>query len=336
MRYLVVSSYPPMMCGIGKYAYQNARTLRKSGNIVNILSIEDGDGDFRENLKGWFNILKVFKYSIFYDKILIQYHESFYYANQGFFNRKTTQLSFFLLFILLRKKIIIIAHELSYPKDRNKKTFEHVKWFLCPKIVFHTNVEKENFEKLFFKLDPRRYQIQDAAQNYYKFRDITKIQARKELRIPMECAVFLCIGFIQYHKGFDRAVRAFQGINNKAMRLYIVGSLRLENFKIYMKELKKLMSDSPNTFLVEQYVTDELFDTWLIASDCVIVPYREIWSSAVVARAKLFDKLVIASNVGGLKDQLGAKDIIFNDDEELRIIVKEFSDMFGNMKGEIA
>jgi hypothetical protein len=88
--------------------------------------------------------------------------------------------------------------------------------------------------------------------------------------------------------------------------------------------------------LIEQYVTDELFDTWLMASDCVIVPYREIWSSGVAARAKLFNKPIIASNVGGLKDQLGGKDIIFNDDEELRIIIKEFSDMLGNMKGEIS
>jgi len=327
MRYLVVSSYPPMKCGIGKYAYQNVKGLRKSGNIVNVLSIEEGEGDFRENLKGWFNILKLFKYSLFYEKILIQYQEYFYYSDRGQLNRMATNLSFYLLFILLKKKIILVAHEISYPRNRVNKIFERIKWFLCPKIVFHTNVEKENFEISFFKLSPDRFELLNPAEHYYKFRDITKKQAREELGIPEGCIVFLCIGFIQPHKGFDRAVKAFRGINNESMRLYIVGSLRLDNYVDYLNDLKKLVFDTPNTFLMEQYVTDELFDTWLIASDCVVVPYREIWSSGVAARAKLFDKPIIASNVGGLKDQIGAKDMIFNDDEELRIIVKEFSDM---------
>lgn len=334
MRYLVVSSYPPMKCGIGKYAFQNVKGLRKSGNTVNVLSIEDGDGDFRENLKGWFNVLKILKYSVFYENIHIQYQESFYYSNNGFINRMTTNLSFYILFIFLNKKITIIAHEISYPKNRINKIFERIKWSLCPKIMFHTNIEKENFEKFFFRLSPHRFELLNHTENFYKFRDITKKQAREELGIPDGCAIFLCIGFIQPHKGFDRAVKAFRGINNESMRLYIVGSLRLENYIEYLNDLKKLVSDTPNTFLMEQYVTDELFDTWLIASDCVIVPYREIWSSGVVARAKLFNKPIIASNVGGLKDQLGAKDMIFNDDEELRIIVKDFSDILGNMNGE--
>ncbi len=325
MRYLVVSSYPPMRCGIGKYAYQNVKALRKSGNTVNVLSFEEGDGDFRENLKGWFNILRVLKYSVFYENILLQYQEFFYYSYTGHFNRMVTNLSFYLLFILLNKKIIIIAHEISYPKNKLNKIFEHIKWFLCPKIMFHTNIEKENFERNYFKLSHGRSEIVDPAMYYYKLRDITKKQAREELGIPESCVVFLCIGFIQPHKGFDRAVSAFQGINNILLRLYIVGSLRLEYFVNYLNELKKLVSDTPNTFLVEQYVTDELFDTWLIASDCVIVPYREIWSSAVLARAKLFDKPVIASNVGGLKDQLGERDILINDDNELRFIFQEFS-----------
>lgn len=327
MRYLVVSSYPPMKCGIGKYAYQNVKGLRKSGNIVNVLSIEDGDGDFRENLKGWFNILKVFKYSIFYEKILIQYQDYFYYSDRGNFNRMATNISFYILFILLNKKIIIIAHEISYHRNMVNKISEHIKWFLCPKIVFHTKVEKEKFEISYFKLLPGRSEILNPAEYYYKFRDISKKQARGELGIPEGCVVFLCIGFIQPHKGFDRAVKAFQGINNQSMSLYIVGSVRLNYFFDYLKDLKKLVSDTPNTFLVEQYVTDELFDTWLIASDCVIIPYREIWSSAVAARAKLFGKPVISSNAGGLKDQIGETDIMFNDDEELNRIIQEFSEI---------
>jgi hypothetical protein len=50
MNYLIISSYPPMKCGIGKYAFQAVNKLRESGNVVNVLSPEEGDGDFTTNL----------------------------------------------------------------------------------------------------------------------------------------------------------------------------------------------------------------------------------------------------------------------------------------------
>ena len=39
---------------------------------------------------------------------------------------------------------------------------------------------------------------------------------------------FLAIGFVQPHKGFDRAVRAFDGLADHGCRLDIVGSVRVD------------------------------------------------------------------------------------------------------------
>ena len=38
-------------------------------------------------------------------------------------------------------------------------------------------------------------------------------------------------------------------------------------------------------------------------ADTLVLPYREIWSSGVMERAKLFNRVVIAADVGGLGDQ---------------------------------
>ncbi len=85
------------------------------------------------------------------------------------------------------------------------------------------------------------------------------------------------------------------------------------------------MADTtPNVYVVEKYLSDEEFDTWLNASDIIVIPYREIWSSGVLGRAKLFGKPVIASDTGGLKDQLTDRDVIFRDDKELEYIFKDF------------
>jgi glycosyltransferase involved in cell wall biosynthesis len=98
-----------------KYAFQAVNKLRESGNVVNVVSPEDGDGDFTTNLRGWCNILKIFKYALFYDQIILQYHESFFYDDKQekkFMSILATHLSFYFLFIFLKKKIEVIIHEI--------------------------------------------------------------------------------------------------------------------------------------------------------------------------------------------------------------------------------
>jgi glycosyltransferase involved in cell wall biosynthesis len=141
---------------------------------------------------------------------------------------------------------------------------------------------------------------------------------------------FLCIGFIQPHKGFDRAIQAFSKVNNhNNMELYVVGSLRVTwgEYVSYLHDLKNMAGEAPNVHVIEKYLSDEAFDTWISSSDVIITPYQEIWSSGIIARAKLFGKLVIASDVGGLPEQLTDTDILFKDDDELEYIFKEISKM---------
>ena len=334
MNYLIISSFPPMKCGIGKYAFQVVNKLRASGNVVNVLSLEEGDGDFTKNIRGWCNILKILEYALFYNKLIIQYHQSFYYDDKlkkNFMSTLATHLSFYLLFIALRNKIEVIVHEIPrYSSSRVDFALEKVKWHLCPKLVFHTEKEIKYFESRYFKLSSNKYELRAHHADFNKFREVSKNDARKELGIPMDAIVFLCIGFIQPHKGFDRAIQAFSKVNNdNNMVLYVVGSLRViwGEYVSYLQDLRNMAGEASNIQIIEKYLSDEEFDTWISSSDVIITPYREIWSSGIIARAKLFGKLVIASDVGGLPEQLTDTDIFFKDDDELEYILKEISKM---------
>jgi hypothetical protein len=64
-------------------------------------------------------------------------------------------------------------------------------------------------------------------------------------------------------------------------------------------------------------VSNEEFDTWITASDWVVFPYTEVWSSAVLGRTKMLGKPAIIAFVGGLPDQAGERDILFKTDAEL-------------------
>ncbi len=334
---LMISTYPPEKCGIGKYAQQQVDYLRNQKNLVDVLAIR-GEGKYNMQLDSSKKISELQNIIKMYDKTIIQYHASFYYGdNSNFLNTIRIHCAFKKLF-RSNKNIEVVCHEISYPLDRNniglKKIRDYIeniykrrKWEDASSIVFHTKKERDIFcDKLKIKLDESRHKIVSPNYYYIKYRDITKEQARMELNIPQGERIFLCIGFIQPHKGFDKAAEVFSKIdpkNNK--KLYIVGSLRLvyDVTTDYLNKLKNYSEGYSNIELREEFVSDELFDTWIIASDVIVIPYSEIWTSGVLGRAKLFNKQCIVREVGGLKEQLDEKDYIFEADEHLLDIISK-------------
>ena len=57
---------------------------------------------------------------------------------------------------------------------------------------------------------------------------------------------------------------------------------------------------------------------WLAAADWLVLPYRRSWSSGVLARAQALGTPAIVAAVGGLPEQAGDGDMVFDDDEGLR------------------
>lgn len=337
MRYLFVTTYPPTRCGIGAYASQSVEKIRNEGHFVDIMSPDNkGEVDFKYCLQGGFKLLRVLKLGLFYDRIVIQYHPAFFFKEYENFRNKlanfATHISFIILFFIIRK-IDIVCHEIYYYSSSHiglENYFAHkIMWFMAPRIIFHTQKEVESFKKNMFSMFSRKKIIlQKHNKDFHIYKDTTMEEARNELGLPLDINIFLCIGFIQKHKGFDRAIKAFNSINPPNSKLYIVGSLRLiyDETLNYTRLLRYLASQNPNVVLVEQFVSDQQFDTWISACDYVVVPYRKIWSSGVVGRAKLFGKEIIAADTGGLSDQIDGQDLLFTNDAELEVLIRMLSE----------
>jgi glycosyltransferase involved in cell wall biosynthesis len=158
--------------------------------------------------------------------------------------------------------------------------------------------------------------------------------ARRQLHVPSEGTVFVCAGFIQPSKGFDRAVDAFErasaGAAAPVPRLYVVGSVReptAEN-RAYADALAERCDAVAGAALVEGFVDDAGFDLWISAADWVVLPYRRAFSSGVLARAHALGRPSLVSPVGGLSEQAGPSDVVVGDDEELvaairRVVTRE-------------
>jgi glycosyltransferase involved in cell wall biosynthesis len=335
VKYLFVTPFPPTRCGIGIYASQTVQQLRENGNVVDVLSPDAlGNVDFAWDLRGGSKVLKLIALLPFYDQIVIQYSSVFFYS--GLFDKvrrwdsMCTTLSFLILWILGRRKIEVVGHEIPYLSRSSKLSLNFKlfrwKWKLVPRLILHTTREREKFLQYYALADkPSQIEIRPHHAGFRKFREISREAARQVLGLPPDDSIFLCIGFIQHHKGFDRAISAFEKASLKRAHLYVVGSLRVryKDTIEYLAELRSLARASSNIHLYERFLTDDEFDTWISATDWVVVPYREIWSSSVAARARLLQRPAILSMVGGLPEQGADGDLFFNEDEELEQIFRQ-------------
>jgi glycosyltransferase involved in cell wall biosynthesis len=318
----MVTTHPPTHCGIGSYAEQNIAQLRSQGHVVDVVSPDGGGNvDYAWDLRGGTKILKLRELAPYYDRIVIQYTWAFFYSDVRLpeYRKDTlkTTLSFLYLFLRYRK-IQVIVHEIPYLEGRMRKLFGwHWKFV---DIVFHTRAERERLETHYgIRLRNSRVELRDHHHVFQRFANHTQASARRSLGIPGAQTVFLCIGFIQRHKGFHRAIRAFVESGLKNAQLYVVGSLRFIDGETlgYLNELREQAEGHPNINILESFVSSEEFDTWIIAADWVVFPYTEIWSSGVLARTRLLERPSIIADLGGLPDQAGGRDILFRSDEDL-------------------
>ena len=191
-------------------------------------------------------------------------------------------------------------------------------WQAVDHISVHTEVERQLLASA-YGLSTARITVVDPGASFERRTNLTQEEARARLGLAPDGFIFLSIGFLQPHKGFDRAVRAFGDLGERGCRLEIVGSLRVDapEYLMYLEDLRELVDETNGVTLHEEYVSDSEFDVWIVAADALVLPYRLIWSSSVCERASLYQRPLIASRVGGLEDQTPSDAIMVDSDRDL-------------------
>ena len=327
-RILLVGPYPPRRCGIATHISQLETALTADGYQVDVLSPPDCAGTFHENLRGGVNVLRLLKYAKKYSRINIhfEFSEFFFLGHSPL--RALNIVPLLALWLLFRRlsNLNVVMHEPPPAKYSFQRTaLQRIVWSRVPKITFFTKKELEVFEGRYgIKFSPDQYLIEGVSTSYQKHCNSTKTDARKKLLADFHKITFLCVGFIDRNKGFDRIVQIFRTANFKNSQLYIVGSVRLDEdaeSREHLAVLANACSNCSDAHLINKYLTDEELDEWIVASDYVVVPYRRISNSGILGRAKTYGKHAIVSNVGGLAEQIDAQDFLFSNDMELGALI---------------
>jgi glycosyltransferase involved in cell wall biosynthesis len=321
VRVLVVSSYPPRHCGIGAHARDQVRRLRAEGHEVTVLSPLDGEGDVRTPFFGGRPFWRAARRGGHVDRIVVHFQPALYYRPRAPISKVLTSVGLLWL-VTRRKKTEILVHEADAPvRWRPDYALLRMAFRQASMLFFHTRAERDALE--------RDYRIRVRGQLFpHRVEPVGPMVSREDARarlglVDVAEPLFLCAGFIQPSKGFDRALGAFGEAGGGS--LYMVGSVRDDTpaNHAYVEELRQLCAVTPGAILVERFVDDLEFDLWVAAADWVVIAYRRSWSSGVLARAHAMGTPAVATAEGGLAEQAGPGDMVVKNDVELAAALRE-------------
>jgi len=128
--------------------------------------------------------------------------------------------------------------------------------------------------------------------------------ARARLGVPEGKRVVLFFGFIREYKGLDLLIEAFGRLDDR-YALVIAGET-YGSFDAY----EALVARSPlraNIRVFNDYIPDERVPWFFSAADACVLPYRSATQSGITSIAYHFDLPVIATDVGGLAEDVGGR-----------------------------
>src|ERR1700694_464973 len=319
----MVTPYPPERDGLAAYAVESEAGRGGEGNGVEVLSPLPSAAHHHLDMRGWRGTLALSRRMRGYDRVVVQFHPDMFFREPCTPTQRARIAAGLALAWRAAPQLEVRVHEIDYTWGRGPGVAARSvrsMWRAVARITVHTERERTRFHEA-FGVPLTRVHIAAHGQDFMPRTYVTRDMARASLGIHPGDLVFLSLGFIQRHKGFDRAVTAFASLGDARgrARLDIVGSIRVEDSAqlTYADELERLVDATPGAHLHTGFVSDEAFDRWIVAAHGIVLPYRHIWSSSVMERATLYGRRVIATNVGGLPDQAQPGITLVEDDAEL-------------------
>jgi glycosyltransferase involved in cell wall biosynthesis len=319
VRVLVVSSYPPRHCGIGAYAHAQVTKLRAAGDEVVVLSPPDGDGDERVDFLDGRPFRRAAALAHSFDRVVVHFEPGIYFRRRAPVSKVRTAWGLARL-VTRAPQVEIVLHEVFPRPIAWRPDHRLVRRALRrATLVVHTEAERDALAAAYGVGE--RVRVVPHTDGVLVREAPSREDARRRLGVAPEERLYVCAGFLHPAKGYERAIEAFEAAGSPG-RLVVLASVRMETEEnvAYGRWVASLADRVPGVDLVERYVPDDEFDAWLVAADAVVLPYRQAWSSGVLARARVLGTPAIVSAVGGLADQAGPDDVVFTTDDELRTL----------------
>lgn len=217
-----------------------------------------------------------------------------------------------LYYRLLGKFVFLTAHNVNAAKRDSRDTFLNritlrIQYHLSNCIFVHTEKMKLELTQEFGVKESQVTVIPFGINDTVPKSGLSSVEARERLGIKNDEKAILFFGRIRPSKGLEYLIAAFQQLFSKhnAYRLVIAG--RPDNCESYWSAIQNSIAAdvrSGRIILRSEFVPDAETEIYFKAADVLVLPYLSIYQSGVLFLAYSFGLPVLASDVGGLKDEI--------------------------------
>jgi glycosyltransferase involved in cell wall biosynthesis len=197
-------------------------------------------------------------------------------------------------------------------------------------VMSHTVLKDLRY---FRKTIPVKLSPHPLFDNYGK--PVTRSEALSRLNLDPDYSYLLFFGFIRAYKGLDILIEAFSDkrLRNRKLRLIIAGEF-YEDEAPYRALIKKHNLENEIIFF-DHFILDNEVTLFFSAADIVVQPYKTATQSGVTQIAFHFEKPMLVTDVGGLREIVADGKCGYVVSPESEAITAALIDYFDNKrKGE--
>jgi D-inositol-3-phosphate glycosyltransferase len=180
---------------------------------------------------------------------------------------------------------------------------------------------------------PVRLSPHPLFDNYGKTVDRDK--AVSLLKLDQDFSYLLFFGFIRAYKGLDLLIEAFSDVRLRSKKLKLIVAGEFYEDDAPYRDLIKRYSLENEIILYDRFIRDEEVSLFFSAADLVVQPYRSATQSGVTQIAFHFEKSMLVTDVGGLREIVSDKKCGYVVKPEAEQIASAILDYFGNNRKEV-
>jgi glycosyltransferase involved in cell wall biosynthesis len=251
-----------------------------------------------------------------------------------------------LYYKLLRKKIVLTAHNVNADRRDSKDTHLNrltlrIQYRLADHIFVHTDRMKLELVEGFGAEENRVTVIPFGINNAVPNTRLTPADARQRLGICDGERTILFFGRIKPYKGLEYLIAALRHIlaRREGYRLIIAGMpITCERYWTAILETIRDDVQKGRVLLRADFIPDDETELYFKAADVLVLPYRHIYQSGVLFLGYSLGLPVLAADVGSLKDDIveGRTGFVFRPEDPVdlaRAIERYFaSDLYRDLK----
>ncbi len=162
----------------------------------------------------------------------------------------------------------------------------------------------------------------------------SKEEAKKLLNLNPDFNYILFFGIIRKYKGLDILLNAFadQRIKDKKLKLLVAGEF-YEDDTDYLKIINDFdLKD--DVIITKTFIPNSEVVNYFCAADIVVQPYRHATQSGVTQIAYHFNKPMLVTNVGGLKEMVPHQLVGYVTQPNVNAVADAIDDFYSKNKEE--